>query len=156
MWNNAKQAAVAAAMVMTLGACGSPGGFGYPASPAPVSPATSASASGIGTIQAIDLVQGQRSGPGLGTVAGAVVGGVLGNQVGGGSGRAAATVAGAVGGGYVGNRMEQNTRTADQAYRIAVRMDNGYVHTLTQSTAPNLQIGERVRVDNGVIVERYR
>jgi hypothetical protein len=35
-------------------------------------------------------------------------------------------------------------------------MDNGYVHTLTQSTAPNLQIGERVRVDNGVIVERYR
>jgi Glycine zipper 2TM domain len=36
---------------------------------------------------------------------GAVVGGLLGNQVGGGTGKTLATVAGAVGGGYVGNEI---------------------------------------------------
>ena len=38
---------------------------------------------------------------------GAVVGGLLGNQVGGGNGRTLATIAGAVGGGYVGNEIAQ-------------------------------------------------
>ena len=44
----------------------------------------------------------------LGTLAGAVVGGVLGHQVGGGNGRQLATVAGAAAGGYGGNRVEKN------------------------------------------------
>jgi hypothetical protein len=35
-------------------------------------------------------------------------------------------------------------------------MDNGSLQNLTQETQPNLQIGERVRLDNGVIVERGR
>ena len=41
----------------------------------------------------------------LGIGVGAVVGGLLGNQVGGGSGKTLATIAGAVGGGYVGNEI---------------------------------------------------
>lgn len=41
----------------------------------------------------------------LGIGIGAVVGGLLGNQVGGGTGKTLATVAGAVGGGYVGNEI---------------------------------------------------
>ena len=44
----------------------------------------------------------------LGTIAGAVVGGALGNQVGGGSGKKIATVAGAAAGGYAGNRVQEN------------------------------------------------
>lgn len=40
-----------------------------------------------------------------GTVAGAAAGGLLGNQVGGGTGKTLATVAGAGAGGYVGNRI---------------------------------------------------
>ena len=36
---------------------------------------------------------------------GAVVGGLLGNQVGGGNGKTLATIAGAVGGGYLGNEI---------------------------------------------------
>ncbi len=39
----------------------------------------------------------------LGTVGGAVAGGVVGNQFGGGSGKTIATVGGAVAGGYLGN-----------------------------------------------------
>ena len=44
----------------------------------------------------------------VGTVAGAVVGGALGNQVGKGDGRKAAGVAGAVLGGVIGRRVERN------------------------------------------------
>lgn len=40
----------------------------------------------------------------VGTAAGAIVGGLLGNQVGGGSGKKIATVAGAIGGGLAGSR----------------------------------------------------
>lgn len=42
-----------------------------------------------------------------GTVIGAIAGGVIGNQVGGGRGRDVATVAGAVGGGYAGKKIQQ-------------------------------------------------
>lgn len=41
----------------------------------------------------------------VGIATGAVVGGLIGNQVGGGNGRTLATIAGAVGGGYVGNEI---------------------------------------------------
>jgi uncharacterized protein YcfJ len=43
-----------------------------------------------------------------GTAIGAVAGGLLGNQVGGGSGKKIATVAGAVGGGYAGRKVQEN------------------------------------------------
>lgn len=41
---------------------------------------------------------------------GAVVGGLLGNQVGGGNGKTLATIAGAVGGGYVGNEIAKKNQ----------------------------------------------
>jgi len=41
----------------------------------------------------------------IGIGVGAVVGGLLGNQVGGGNGKTLATIAGAVGGGYLGNEI---------------------------------------------------
>ena len=50
-----------------------------------------------------------------GTAIGAVVGGLLGNQVGGGNGKKIATVAGAVGGGYAGNKV-QGTMQANDTY----------------------------------------
>lgn len=42
----------------------------------------------------------------VGIGAGAVIGGLLGNQVGGGRGRTAATIAGAIGGGLLGNHIQ--------------------------------------------------
>jgi len=44
----------------------------------------------------------------VGTVLGAVAGGLLGNQVGGGNGKKVATVAGAAAGGYAGNKVQEN------------------------------------------------
>lgn len=48
-----------------------------------------------------------------GTAIGAVVGGLLGNQVGGGNGKKIATVAGAVGGGYAGNKVQAHMQDTD-------------------------------------------
>jgi len=48
-----------------------------------------------------------------GKAIGAIVGGVLGNQVGGGNGKKAATVVGAVAGGYAGDRIQNNMQKGD-------------------------------------------
>src|SRR5664279_4478170 len=67
-----------------------------------------------GVVQSIDLIQqsgaGGNSNIGIGTIAGAVVGGILGNQVGGGSGNTAATVLGAAGGAYAGHEIAKNNQ----------------------------------------------
>ena len=49
----------------------------------------------------------------LGTVTGAVIGGVLGNQVGGGTGKKLATLAGAAAGGYAGNKVQGDMQAKD-------------------------------------------
>ena len=48
-----------------------------------------------------------------GTVVGALAGGLLGNQIGGGNGKKLATVAGAVGGGYAGNKVQEGMQQRD-------------------------------------------
>ncbi|MBR0565910.1 glycine zipper 2TM domain-containing protein [Azoarcus sp. L1K30] len=48
-----------------------------------------------------------------GTVIGALAGGLLGNQIGGGSGKKIATVAGAAAGGYAGNKVQENMQRGD-------------------------------------------
>jgi outer membrane lipoprotein SlyB len=78
-----------------------------------------------------------------------VVGGLLGNQVGGGTGRGLATAAGVVGGAVVGTQVEQRNRQGGTAYQIGVRLDNGGYQTYTQDSVGDLNIGNRVRVDNG-------
>lgn len=52
----------------------------------------------------------------IGTGVGAVAGGLLGNQVGGGKGKTLATVAGAVGGGYAGNQIQKNHQDKNATY----------------------------------------
>lgn len=58
-----------------------------------------------------------------GTAIGAVVGGLLGNQVGGGTGKKIATVAGAVGGGYAGNKVQENMQAGDTYTTTETRCD---------------------------------
>ena len=98
---------------------------------------------------------GQRSDNhvGGGTVLGAIVGGVLGNQVGKGDGRKAATVAGAVAGGAIGHRVEKDNRRGSHSYyRIVVRMDRGRTLSFEQSDDYRLRRGDRVYIDNGYVV----
>jgi outer membrane lipoprotein SlyB len=90
-------------------------------------------------------------GSGLGVATGAVVGGLLGNHVGGGRGRTLATVAGAVGGGYAGNEIERNVR-ANTFTDVRVRMSNGSVRTFSEQGASRHYAGEHVRVAGGRLV----
>jgi outer membrane lipoprotein SlyB len=88
---------------------------------------------------------------GVGGVGGAVVGGLLGNQVGSGRGRTLATVAGAVGGAYAGNRIERNVK-AETYTDVRVKMAVGGYRTFTEKGAPRFHNGERVRVLDGRLV----
>ncbi|HDZ57169.1 MAG TPA: glycine zipper 2TM domain-containing protein [Pseudomonas xinjiangensis] len=62
----------------------------------------------------------------LGTVAGALIGGVLGNQVGGGSGKKIATVAGAAAGGYAGNKTQEKMQAGDTYTTVENRCETVY------------------------------
>ena len=129
----------------------------YPAGQYPNAPAyPQGQVARYGYVEAVDTVQGeqQRSGPGIGAIGGAIAGGVLGNQIGGGTGRAAATVGGAVAGGVIGHQVEQHMKGGNQAnaaYRFRVRMDDGSYQTFTQERHDNIRVGDRVRVENGQV-----
>ena len=69
-----------------------------------------AACANCGTVESVRLIERQGSSSGLGAVAGGVAGAILGNQVGGGSGRTVMTVAGGAGGAYVGNGRTRNAR----------------------------------------------
>ena len=88
---------------------------------------------------------------GIGAVGGAVVGGLLGNQVGSGRGRTLATVAGAVGGGYAGNRVERNMHK--QTFTdVRVKLAGGGTRTFTEQGAARFHKGQHVRVHDGRLV----
>ncbi|WP_343583945.1 glycine zipper 2TM domain-containing protein [Herbaspirillum sp.] len=100
-----------------------------------------------GEVVAVRAIQHTPSTSGVGIAGGAIVGGLLGNQIGGGTGRTLATVAGAVGGGYAGNEVEKRARTTT-SYEVDVRMENGKTRSFPQ-TADNWRVGDQVRVVNG-------
>jgi outer membrane lipoprotein SlyB len=146
--------------VLALSACMStpPPATPYPQEPYQSSAEPRSIYSGYGRVESIDSApqdyQGVGgTGIGLGTVAGAVIGGVAGHQVGSGSGNTAATIAGAAGGAYIGHQLEKR-KQAENAYRITVRMENGDYQTLIQPSIGDLRVGDRVRIDNGVL-QRY-
>jgi outer membrane lipoprotein SlyB len=91
----------------------------------------------------------------VGAVVGGLAGAVLGNQVGSGSGRAAATVLGGVGGAAVGSQYGGGSASAPVApgatYRITVQTDQGVVRTYEVAQPGELRVGDRVRVENNVI-----
>ncbi len=162
--------ASAAAIAASLAACGSVDPYGsnnYPVSSTGSYPTSSypagtygqpVAAIEYGRVTDVALINGPAAPSGnhaAGTVIGAIVGGLLGNQIGGGSGRAAATVLGAAGGAVVGNRIAQNqsgTYAANQTvYRVSVQTDNGQMRTYDVNATGDLRPGDRVRIENGVI-----
>jgi outer membrane lipoprotein SlyB len=112
-----------------------------------------ATCSSCGRVESVVALQHAAQPSGLGIAAGAVLGGVLGNQVGGGNGRTLATVAGAVAGGYGGNEVEKRTRSTT-TYQVRVRMESGEMRTFPQDGQDGWRVGDRVRVVNGALTSR--
>lgn len=103
-----------------------------------------------GVITSIRLVEKPGEATPLGMVAGGLVGGILGHQVGSGGGKDLATIAGAVGGGLAGREIEQRARST-RVHEITVRMEDGRERTITQQADPAFVVGDRVRLVQGVL-----
>jgi outer membrane lipoprotein SlyB len=84
-----------------------------------------------------------------GTVLGGIAGGLLGHQVGGGSGQTAATILGSVGGAVAGNQVQKNARGSNETFRVTVRYDNGATETIHQDDINEMRVGDKVRIDHG-------
>lgn len=104
-----------------------------------------------GVVHSVEFVRKDSSGIGLGTLAGAVVGGAVGNQLGAGKGNTAATVVGVAGGAYLGHELESRHQQNEGDYKITVRMADGSYKTLMQNTNTKYSVGDRVRIHNGVM-----
>jgi outer membrane lipoprotein SlyB len=101
-----------------------------------------------GNVESVRTITTRAHASGVGAAGGAILGGLLGNQVGSGHGRQLATVAGAVGGAVMGNQVEGNMKAA-HSYEIRVRLDDGTLRTFHQQSAPRWRNGDRVRIVKG-------
>jgi outer membrane lipoprotein SlyB len=103
-----------------------------------------------GAVESVTPIERSTKAPGVGvgTVAGGVLGAVIGNQVGHGGGRTAATILGAVGGGFAGNAIEGHMRK-ETVYQVGVRMEDGSQRVVEVARAPN--VGSRVTVEGNVL-----
>jgi outer membrane lipoprotein SlyB len=104
-----------------------------------------------GVVESIAAVKVQGKTNGVGAVAGGVGGALVGNQIAGHNNRALGGVVGAVGGGLLGNAIEKHQRTTT-AYDVTVRMNDGSLRTVRESTSP--MVGEKVRVEADGLHER--
>ena len=100
-----------------------------------------------------------------GTAIGAVAGGLLGHQVGGGKGKTLATVAGAVAGGYAGKKIQENRQEAkvtstterkcetvnDSSTKVVGYNVRYEYNGVTRTTRMDHDPGDRVQVQEGVV-----
>jgi len=135
-------AVLSASAAMALAGCNTPPAF-----------QVDQPSSRVGTVESINQDSVQNVDSTVGAIGGALVGGGLGSLIGGGTGQVVATVVGAVGGGFAGNQLAQRSQTI--VWRIGVRYDDGSFATVQQTSAPNLRIGDRVRV-SGTGIELLR
>ena len=118
--------------------------------PAPAPIASRAPCPECGVIESVHEVDAKGKATGVGGVGGAVVGGLLGNQIGAGRGKDVMTVAGAVGGALAGNEIEKRVKST-KSYQITVRLDDGTTRVFNESSPPAWHVGDKVRIVDGQI-----
>ena len=97
-----------------------------------------------GVIEGYAPVQVKGQNNGVGAVAGGLGGALVGNRIAGNHDRTIGGVVGAVGGGLLGNAIEKHQRKVT-VYDVNVRMQDGTLRTVRESTSP--AVGEKVRVE---------
>jgi outer membrane lipoprotein SlyB len=102
----------------------------------------------VGTVQAIEIHRAadDRS-VNVGMVHGGLADGAIGHHVGSGRGNTAATIAGALGGAVIGNEIEK-TQEQGPRYRVTVRIDSGAALIVEETRGVDLRVGDRVRVES--------
>ncbi len=108
----------------------------------------------MGSVESVREVVIDKGQSGVGTVAGAALGGIAaGSTIGGGNGAIAAGLVGAVVGGLVGQKVESNMNRS-RGLEITVRLDNGEMRAITQDADEYFRSGDRVRLLNSGGVTR--
>jgi len=97
-----------------------------------------------GKVTAVNVSEKRGESNALGVIGGGVAGALLGNQVGGGSGKKIATVAGAVGGAYAGKKIQENMNTS-KVWTVEVEYDNGRRSSFSFDRDPGMQRGDRIK-----------
>ncbi|KAI1692539.1 glycine zipper 2TM domain-containing protein [Ditylenchus destructor] len=105
------------------------------------------------TVLSVRTEAREGQGSGIGVVGGAVVGGLLGSAIGGGTGKKIATVGGAVAGGYAGNEIEKRQRSTT-VWVVKMRNADQSNRTMTFSHDPGVQNGDVVRVSDGQLIRQ--
>lgn len=118
--------------------------------PRPAEPAPPSVCNECGVVASVTPVKEKGSGSGAGAVIGAIAGGVIGHQFGGGRGKDVATAGGAVLGGVAGHEVEKRARSTTY-YSVAVNMENGTTQTVNVPDPAGISAGTRVRVVGGNI-----
>ncbi|MFB9133749.1 glycine zipper 2TM domain-containing protein [Vibrio sp. AK197] len=118
----------------------------------------------FGDIDSVRYISQQQivesKGSGWETLLGAVIGGVVGHQFGGGTGREVATAVGAVAGGAVARQQaNQSYRVEYKLVELLIRTDQDKLIDVIQDVDPNMlfERGDSVRIlyfDNGVRVDK--
>ncbi len=105
------------------------------------------------TVQTV--IKEKRKGKGgvAGVAGGAVVGGLLGNQIGKGTGNTVATVGGAVAGGLIGNEIQKKV-TSKKVWVTSVKMKDGSVKTFEQDAQPGWAAGNVVKIDGTTLTKQ--
>ena len=104
-----------------------------------------------GTVRDIEIISADSGTSGGGAVLGAILGAAIGHQVGDGTGRKVATGVGAVSGAVIGNNIERRNNRDDEIFRVRVRMNNGREYTAEYRNIGDMEIGDRVRIEDGQI-----
>ena len=102
-----------------------------------------------GVVDRIEVIKKGDSNNIAGTIIGGIAGGLIGHQIGGGSGQTAATIIGGVGGAVAGSQVQQRTRGANETFRVTVRFENGATETIRQDDISDMRTGDRVRIEGG-------
>jgi outer membrane lipoprotein SlyB len=98
-----------------------------------------------GRVNEVKQEKRKGSGGAVGIVGGAVVGGLLGNQIGKGTGNTVATVGGAVAGGFAGNEVQKRV-TSKTVWVTRVTLRDGSTRSFEQEAQPTWKAGSLVKV----------
>jgi outer membrane lipoprotein SlyB len=100
----------------------------------------------MGTVEAVREITINKGETGVGGMAGASLGAIAaGSNIGEGRGALAAGIAGAVVGGILGQKVEQH-QAMKKGLEITVKLDGGDVRAITQDADEVFRVGDRVRL----------
>jgi outer membrane lipoprotein SlyB len=102
----------------------------------------------FGVVESVRDVRINPRETGVGTAGGAVLGGIAGSNVGGGSGQVAGAIGGAILGGILGQNIEKSANER-QGFEVTVMLDSGKYLAVVQEADENFRPGDRVRVLSG-------